>query len=414
MVRKKKMVLLADGIPQKNGAGTSQTLYNLFCGYPERITVICEQTEDLSFDMHPLDCDTLLFKGLFVYPVTNRLSRYLNPIIGRMNSERLCKAQLSPDILSLRDDCIVVVSTNVLFRLIFAWKLMNAGFAVVPFFMDDWLDGNLISWKSGSVQQVAADLLRKAPARLMISTNLQQILEKRYKLPAAPTLIVHNPSPPPIVFPPSGDAGGQTHAHTSFPPTGGTEGGTHTIIYAGSIWPMHADALIALAKSIHLLQANGEKEFTLCVYTSQMHWEKYNSMLNGKGVQWGGWLSYDEVRTKFQDAWLLLCTASFDKAYQAYTKSSVQTKLTDYIAAGKPVLVVAPEGAASGEWVRNENCGYWIKTKEPTEIAAQLQSVTFQFKDWFQKGRKSLELAATKYSTKAVQQGLYEFLRYHG
>jgi glycosyltransferase involved in cell wall biosynthesis len=433
MVKKKKIVLIADGIPQKNGAGISQTLYNLFSVYPERITVIFEQTEDLTFDLYPLDCDTLLFRGIFIYPVANRLSRYLNPTIGRINCERLIKAPLSPEILLLREKCIVVVSTNLLHKLIFAWKLMNAGFVVVPYFMDDWLDGNVVCWKSGSVQQVAADLLRKAPARLMISINLQKILEQRYQLPFAPTLIVHNPSPLPTQthtkFPPSGDLGGQTHPHTYFAPSGGTKGGTHTptipvnlstnqpvnlIIYAGSIWPMHADALIAVAKAIQLLNASGKKDFSLCIYTSKGHWEKYKSMLQGEGVHWGGWLPYDEVRKKFSDGWLLLCTASFEKAQQAFTNSSVQTKLTDYIAAGRPVLVVAPTGAASGEWVLNETCGYWLQTRDPAEIATQLQQLAEQPFNWQQKAEKALALASGTYSTAAVQQRLYQFLNTHG
>jgi glycosyltransferase involved in cell wall biosynthesis len=177
---------------------------------------------------------------------------------------------------------------------------------------------------------------------------------------------------------------------------------------------MHADALIAVAKAIQLLNASGKKDFSLCIYTSQVHWEKYKSMLQGEGVHWGGWLPYDEVRKKFSDAFLLLCTASFEKAQQAFTNSSVQTKLTDYIAAGRPVLVVTPTGAASGEWVQNENCGYWMQTKEPEEIATILQNLAGQPVDWEQKAQKAIDLASTKYSTPAVQQGLYQFLAAHG
>ncbi len=430
-----KLILIADAIPQQNGAGITQTLYNLFSGYPKRITVVCEEGEDISNNKHELPCDILKYRAYRIKPLANRLGSYLNPRIDRLNYKWLVNAPVSPEILSLRGQSIVVVSTNVLHKLIFAWKLITAGFTVIPYFMDDWLDGNMTHWKNGSVQQVAADLLRKAPARLMISINLQKILEQRYQLPNVPTLVVHNPSPPPLrihtqshtKFPPSGGLGGQTH--TSFPPSGGAKGGTHTptipvnlsinqpvnlITYAGSIWPMHADALIAVAKAIHLMQAGGEQNFSLCLYTSQEHWEKYKSMLQGAGVHWGGWLPYDEVRTKFTDASWLLCTASFDKAYKAYTISSVQTKLTDYISAGRPVLVVAPQGAASGEWVINETCGYWLQTQEPVQIATQLLYLAKQPLDWQKKAERASLMASTNYSAAAVQQRLYQFLNTHG
>lgn len=413
-----KLILIADAIPQQNGAGITQTLYNLFSGYPKRITVVCEEGEDISNNKHELPCDILKYRAYRIKPLANRLGSYLNPRIDRLNYKWLVNAPVSPEILSLRDQSIVVVSTNVLHKLIFAWKLITAGFTVIPYFMDDWLAGNMVHWKNGSVQEVAADLLRKAPARLMISINLQKILEQRYQLPFAPTLIVHNPSPLPTQthtkFPPSGELGGQTHPHTYFPPSGGTKGGIHTITYAGSIWPMHADALIAVAKAIHLMQAGGEKNFSLCLYTSQEHWEKYKSMLQGAGVHWGGWLPYDEVRTKFTDASWLLCTASFDKAYKAYTISSVQTKLTDYISAGRPVLVVAPEGAASGEWVINETCGYWLQTQEPVQIATQLLYLAKQPLDWQKKAERASLMASTNYSAAAVQLRLYQFLNTDG
>lgn len=415
MNHSRKIVLVADGIPQKNGAGISQTLYNLFSGYPEKVTVICEEQEDLSVNLHPLACDTLFYRGFRVKPVANRLGRFINPFIYRVNSAWLSRSPIPGAIGSLREECIVVVSTNVVHKLIFAWRLLQAGFTVVPYFMDDWLDGNLTRWKGGSVQQVAADLLRKAPARLMISANLQQILEQRFQLPDVPTLVVHNPSPPPLnphtkthtIFPPSGEPG-VTPSHS--PANLSTNHPVNLIIYAGSIWPMHADALVVTAKAIHLLQAQGKRDFSLCIYTSQGHWEKYKPLLGGEGVHWGGWLPYDEVRATFADAWLLLCTASFHPAQQAYTLSSVQTKITDYMAAGKPVLYAGPAHGASGLFVQQYQVGYCLSGTDATELANQLQLIDANPNEYNRKCAQAISEAATTFSKVRVQEKLYNFL----
>ena len=408
-------MLITDSHPNQNGAGISQTLYNLLNGWPHDIMVLVSKREILPESFN-LSATTLSYNEGPWQPLQNRFGKWINGWLQRKRLQWLQNHGLESAVKSLpfKDDCFVLVSTTVPEKLLVAYWLLQKGYRVLPYFMDDWLNDSYQSWKSGSVQQVAADLLRKAPARLMISSNLQRILEQRYQLPAAPTLVIHNPSPPPLHI--------HTQTHTSFPPSGGSKGGTHTsfpptggeIIYAGSIWPMHADALIAVAKAIQLLNASGKKDFSLCIYTSQGHWEKYKSMLQGEGVHWGEWLPYDEVRKKFSDAFLLLCTASFEKAQQAFTNSSVQTKLTDYIAAGRPVLVVAPTGAASGEWVLNETCGYWLQTHDPAEIATQLQQLAEQPFNWQQKAEKALALASTTYSTAAVQQRLYQFLSAHG
>ena len=422
------IIIITDSYPCQNGAGISQTLFNLFSGYPGKLFVYKNADEPMP-EGNRLKAQTISYQLPAPSLLSNRLGRLLNTTIEKVRYYRL-QHHFTPIGLPDPQQHLVLVSTTTSEKLVLAQVLSKKyHYTVIPYFMDDWLCNNTIQWRGGSLQQVAADLLRKAPARLMISSHLQKILEQRYQLPFAPTLIVHNPSPLPTQthtkFPPKGGLGGQTH--TSFPLSGET--GTHTptipvnlstnqpvnlITYAGSIWPMHADALIAVAKAIQLLNASGKKDFSLCIYTSQGHWEKYKSMLQGEGVHWGGWLPYDEVRKKFSDAFLLLCTASFEKAQQAFTNSSVQTKLTDYIAAGRPVLVVAPTGAASGEWVINETCGYWLQTQEPVQIATQLLYLAKQPLDWQKKAERASLMASTNYSAAAVQQRLYQFLNTHG
>jgi hypothetical protein len=105
-----------------------------------------------------------------------------------------------------------------------------------------------------------------------------------------------------------------------------------------------------------------------------------------------------------------LCTASFEEAHQSFSRSSVQTKLTDYMAARKPLLFVGPPESASGRFVENWDCGFTISTANPADIAERLQAISRMPEQYLRKSINSGIEAETTFSKPVVQQKLYEFL----
>ncbi len=182
------------------------------------------------------------------------------------------------------------------------------------------------------------------------------------------------------------------------------------LIYAGSIWPMHADALAAVARAVQHLQAQGHTAYQLIIYSSEAHWAQYRTQLSGAGVHYGGWQPYAALPSMLQQAWLLVCTASFEEAHQAYSNSSVQTKLTDYMAAGKPVLFVGPEDAASGQFVDEHDIGFTLATTNAADIAERLLAIAALPVQYRRKCTNALREAGTTFSQAAVQERLYRFL----
>jgi glycosyltransferase involved in cell wall biosynthesis len=173
---------------------------------------------------------------------------------------------------------------------------------------------------------------------------------------------------------------------------------------------MHADALVAVAQAIQLLQAQGCTKFALQIYTSQAHWTQYGGKLQGPGVEYMGWKPYAELQPVLQGGWLLLCAASFQQAYLPFSLSSVQTKLTDYMASGKPILFVGPADGASGNFVETWDCGFTMGTANPADIAEGLQAITRMPAQYARKANNGLREATTTFSKAAVQQRLYAFL----
>jgi hypothetical protein len=117
------------------------------------------------------------------------------------------------------------------------------------------------------------------------------------------------------------------------------------------------------------------------------------------------------VQAILPKGWLLLCTASFLPTYHAYSFSSVQTKLTTYLAAGKPILYVGPPDGASGDFVIRHECGYTATTEKPALIAAQLLEIAADPEGCRQKATRALALAQGPFAQAQVQQKLYQFLQ---
>jgi glycosyltransferase involved in cell wall biosynthesis len=390
------IILITDSIPNQNGAGICQTLYNLLDNWPNGCTVLVSNHEVVPTRNNLKASIIKYFDGPW-QPIQNRLGKWVNKLLYRRKLEWIQKNGLQDLIWALpsKDEGLVIVCTTHPDKLILAYWLMNKEYRVLPYFMDDWMYGSTLRWKGGSLQKITQKLLQDALGRLVISSQLQGVLEERYQLQSAPTLVVHNPSPQSLTY----------KFLPSLP-----KANINLIIYAGSIWPMHADALQSVAKAIHLLQAKGKMGFRLLIYTSQEHWQKNQIEMEGPGIEWGGWIPYEEINKRLIDARWLLCTASFQERFHAFSMTSVQTKLTDYIAAGRPILVVAPRNAACGQWVEDNDCGYWCINNSPEIIAnyfLEMEANYEQDEIYINNGQL---LAQTRFSKREVQSGLYNFL----
>jgi hypothetical protein len=470
------LIIITDSYPAANGGGISQTLYNLFDNWTGTIYVLGRPT-DKPPEGPALQATRLTYQFESFRSYGNRWLKRLNTAITRANFNKQQQLKVLPAGWPGPQQAWILLSTTEPIKLHLGWMLQHRfGYTVVPYFMDDWMAGLKLSWKRGNIQQVVAGLLTAAPCWLMISRQLEQILVKRYELERKPCLLVHNPAP--LLSPlPDVQAGQRGEVEVAFsidkladgpqsPLLGGAKGG---LIYAGSIWPMHLDALEAVAKAVHLLNANCQavpprrdveastqskptlrqahgdnpdyqaeqgqghceegrrsnpstellqvittnEVCKLTIYTSPASWHHNRKHLEGPGVEYGCFIPYADMPAKLQEGWLLLITASFEEKYAPFTNSSVQTKLTDYMAAGKPVLYVGPSVGASGIFVEEHDAGFTIGTSRPEDIAAQLEAIAGMPTQYQRKAANGRQLAAGIFSKPTVQDKLYRFLKEH-
>ncbi|MFM6272143.1 MAG: glycosyltransferase, partial [Dolichospermum sp.] len=237
---------------------------------------------------------------------------------------------------------VILICPNGSLGVLMGYKLIkhfNAPFLV--YFMDDCLKFSHTRWLTSNIQSLGDFLLEKAAGWLMISPQLEQELAVRYKVKPQRSLIVHNPV----------DLSNKTlpnftpHSRDNL-----------RVIYAGAILPMHYDAVAVVAEAIYELRCDGI-DIELVLHTPSHFWNAYQDNWEKWQVTYGNLIPYQELNQYLQKADLLLVASSFLPENSHATRCSVQTKLTDYMASGRPVLACGPNYSACNQFVKNWNCG---------------------------------------------------------
>ncbi|WP_199197219.1 glycosyltransferase [Chroococcidiopsis sp. CCALA 051] len=355
-----RILLVTEATLSQEGKGVNRTLVNLFDNYPaELLMLFCPEHElESNPTSSPFDRQVLSFAGHRLPIVHNRLGKFLNPLINWINLQLLDWFPISNlQKLEEFDPEIILICPVTSLCLLMGYKLTQYFHCPsLIYFMDDWIAIDNSRWLSNSVQKMANQLLKQADSWLMISEQLQIELSNRYQIKPQSSLIVHNPVDLSDKQPPD---------------TAITHEGTFKVVYAGSIWSMHYDALAAIAEAIFQLRCDG-KDIELVLHTDKCFWNPYRDKWQQWEVTYGDIIPYQELNRYLQRADLLLVASSFLPEYAHMTRSSVQTKLTDYMAAGKPILACGPAYSACNQFLKNWKCGLVCETNRVNEIESFL------------------------------------------
>jgi len=395
-----RILLVSEVTLSKEGKGVNRTLFNLFENYPPELLMIFAPHNYFISEptSPPFDRQVVSFPGYYgIGGIHNRIGLLINPLINVMNLQLLdwlpianqkCLETFTPEIILV---CPVT-----------AWSLLMGHKVTQQFqipsliyFMDDWVGTNNFRWLSGSVQASTYQLLKSAAGWLMISEQLQETLSSRYQLSPKQSLIIHNPV----------DLSGKQHPNIEV-----ANSGTFKVVYAGSVWQMHYDALAAVAEAIFELRRDG-KDIELVLYTDQCFWNLYQKQWKICQVNYGGIIPYKEINDYLKSADLLLVASSFLPEYAGFSRCSVQTKLTDYMAAGKPIVSCGPDYSACNQFIRKWNCGLVWETNEISKIkdlllqAMQSRTANQKF------AAIAFEVLSDNFQKSQVSHNLYKFIR---
>lgn len=351
-----RLLLITEVPLSENSLGIDRTLVNLLEAYPKN-----------KFMLYTCSSPTLTaptFKQNVVsfseraFPLlNNRIGNIINGLLSQINLQLMALLPI-PNVGKIQAFApeLLLICPNSSAALLMGHKVvqcLNCPYLI--YFMDNWVAKVHYHWIAGSIQAVTRGLLSQADGWLMISHRLRDDLEKRYNLSPSRSLVVHNPVD--LATLPSPDF---TVHH-----------GTFKVVYAGSIWTMHYDAIAAIADAIFELRQVGY-EIELILHTPPMFWQQYQTFWESRQVVCCGMVPHHDLQTYLQRADLLLVASSFTPEHAHVTRSSVQTKLTDYMASGRPILSCGPAYGACNDFVKQWNCGLVCDTNSTATIKSLL------------------------------------------
>lgn len=230
------------------------------------------------------------------------------------------------------------------------------GVPVLPHFMDDWVNtlytsGELWGIPKRILERRMDRLIRSAPCGVGISDPMSEEYSSHFGIPFT---TVANP------------------AHESFfsiPPPRNSD--CRTVMYVGGLHLGRARALVEVADSLAQLPRGpgGRRETTLVVHCPDSHHRLYGAGLrNHDCITLAGSLAPREVPAALALADVLLHVESPDKDTISFTRLSVSTKISQYLASGRPILCYAPSHLASSRMVRESQSG--LIADQIAELAA--------------------------------------------
>lgn len=355
-----RLLLVSEASLDRERTGLNRTLVNLLAEYPaDRFMVYVPQSTLKSHPTAPpLNQNIAAFSEGFLPYLNNRLGLLLNPVFQVINFQ-LLEWMLPAErdkIAAFAPEIILICPVNTL-GLLMGYKVAQSfRCPFIIYFMDDWLDNHHQRWLTGGVQTLSRTVLEKASGWLMISSQLEKDLMQRYKIFPKRSLIVHNPV----------DLSQKTP-----PDLKNRSDSTFRVVYAGAIWTMHYDAIASVAEAIHELKSSG-LDIELVLYTAPNCWDLHQKHWEAWEVKYGSLIPYEELNQYLQQADLLLVASSFIPKYAQFTRSSVQTKLTDYMASGRAIFACGPRYSACNQFVKVWKCGLVCETNKLAKIKGVL------------------------------------------
>jgi hypothetical protein len=383
-----RVLLATDADLSFGSRGAGRTLVNLFSRYPaDRLLAISGSA------MAPYSMEGGVPVLAGAPGVPGRVAKALRPRIGHVDAawRRLRPLPGRDAIARFAPELVLAVPTHPV-GVALAGQCRRFA-PLVTDLMDDWLayeDGVPIVFDT---RFHGRTLLRDSVAWLAISPYLLAAT-REFAGVDRPAQIVHNPMP---------RATGEPAALT------GSRSGRFRVAYAGSVWPMHWDAVAAVAQGVQRLRDAGtDIEFVL--FTDRYFWGRYEADWQRWGVVDGGLVPYAALGAALDGCDLLLVASSFEPSQAHMTRSSLQTKVTDYMAAGRPILACGPREAASHGFLRQHGCALFAEDPAPAAIDAALRAAVAARADGPDLARRAWDVVQREHALEPVTDRLYAFL----
>jgi hypothetical protein len=222
---------------------------------------------------------------------------------------------------------------------------------IVPHFMDDWPEtmysgSILLGYPRRILCQSLENILHRSPFGLCIGEAMAEEYEQRYGMPFKYALHC-------------------VEEHCFTEPTL-SNSDRPIITYIGGLHLDRWQPLLTISRAAVKLGCE------MRIFAPPDDLKTFAGQFRDIGAIKFGSLPPEKVVNELQHADVVAHVESFDSAIIAYTRLSVSTKLSQYMAAGKPILACGPEQLASMKVIQSAKAGVVVGCNELQTVQAAL------------------------------------------
>ena len=182
------------------------------------------------------------------------------------------------------------------------------------------------------------------------------------------------------------------------------------LVYAGNLGINRWKILNLIGQALAELQQEGIHA-KLDIYSSYTPGKRILRKLTIPSVmQFCGSVFGEELKRVKRDADILVHVEAFDKKYRQLTYTAMSTKISEYLAAGKTILAVGPEEAASIEFLWKNNVAMVVTECSRHAIKEQLTHYVSTPEELKDMSYRALQIAKEKFSREINAKKIYKII----
>lgn len=226
---------------------------------------------------------------------------------------------------------------------------------LITYLMDHYTDREFYNPDAAFVaEKVERVLMKRCNKVIVVNEALQDDLDRRFKVQST---VIYN----------SFDLGPYLEM------AGNTESAKRevSIVFTGNIYDAHYDAFRNLLAAIRI---TGRTDLRLHLYTPQTAEELAQQGIAGP-ITFHQPLTSPEIPPVQRRADILFLPLAFNSPYPGVVRTSAPTKMGEYLASRRPVLVHAPSDSYVAWYFRHHECGLVVDESDPRLLADALQRI---------------------------------------
>jgi len=258
---------------------------------------------------------------------------------------------------------------------------------VVPHFTDDWIsteyrNNPLLACHRLALLHSLRSTMRHAHVGITVTDRMAEEYQAKFGIPFHAFM---NPVAAPSEWPGLQETAG----HLRF-------------VYVGGLHLRRWQSLREIGEGLLELRQKGVQT-TLDIYAPAADLEKYGGRLAIPFVRLAGTLGQEQVFDAMLGGDVLVHVESFDEDMRAMTRLSMSTKISQYMAAGRPLFCYGPGEVTSCRYVASMQAGIVVGSRDPAVLSDELNRLCHNRDLRIESGRQAWAAAKRRHDSTAVR-----------